>query len=191
MDRLTQLKEQILALTKEYGALLRDEGKDFIPGKSRVPYAGRIFDEEELTALVDSSLDFWLTHGRFSRDFESELATKLGTAKAFFVNSGSSANLLAFATLTSPLLKERAIRRGDEVITVAAGFPTTVAPVIQYGAVPVFVDVERDSANIDPALLEQALSEKTKAVMLAHTLGNITTKSENVFYPFFFKQAEL
>ena len=172
MDRLTQLKEQILALTKEYGALLKNEGKDFIPGKSRVPYAGRIFDEEELTALVDSSLDFWLTHGRFSRDFESELATKLGTAKAFFVNSGSSANLLAFATLTSPLLKERAIRRGDEVITVAAGFPTTVAPVIQYGAVPVFVDVERDSANIDPALLEQALSEKTKAVMLAHTLGN-------------------
>ena len=172
MDRLTELREQILALTREYGTLLSEQGNVFTPGESRVPYAGRVFDQEEVTALVDSSLDFWLTHGRFSREFESELAKKMGVAKAFFVNSGSSANLLAFMTLTSPLLKERAIRPGDEVITVAAGFPTTIAPIIQFGAIPVFVDVERDSANIDPSLLEQALSPRTKAVMLAHTLGN-------------------
>ena len=172
MDKLKQLREQILALTEEYGTLLAQENKDFIPGESRVPYAGRVFDAEEVTALVDSSLDFWLTHGRYSRQFESELAKKLNVKNAYFVNSGSSANLLAFLTLTSPLLKERAVRRGDEVITVAAGFPTTIAPIIQYGAVPVFVDVERDTANIDVSLLEQARSSKTKAVMLAHTLGN-------------------
>ena len=172
MDKLNQLREQILSLTKEYGELLAGNDPEFIPGESRVPYAGRVFDSEEITSLVDSSLDFWLTHGRFSRQFETGLAGKLGVRSAFFVNSGSSANLLAFMTLTSPLLKERAVQRGDEVITVAAGFPTTIAPIIQYGAIPVFVDVERDSANINPDLLEHALSSKTKAVMLAHTLGN-------------------
>ena len=113
MDKLTQLREQILALTKEYGELLSGNSPEFVPGESRVPYAGRVFDSEEVTALVDSSLDFWLTHGRFSRQFESELARKLGVRSAFFVNSGSSANLLAFMTLTSPLLKERAVQRGD------------------------------------------------------------------------------
>ena len=172
MDKLKQLREQILALTKEYGELLSQENKGFIPGESRVPYAGRVFDSEEVTALIDSSLDFWLTHGRYSRQFETELAKKLNVRNAYFVNSGSSANLLAFLTLTSPLLKERAIRRGDEVITVAAGFPTTIAPIIQFGAIPVFVDVERDTANINPSYLEQALSPKTKAIFLAHTLGN-------------------
>ena len=171
MDKLKLLREQILALTKEYGKELSASG-EFSPGSSKVPYAGRVFDERELCALVDSSLDFWLTHGRYSRQFERKLAEKLNVKSALFVNSGSSANLLAFLTLTSPLLKERAIRRGDEIITVAAGFPTTVAPAIQFGAVPVFVDVERDTANVDPALLESALSAKTKAVMLAHTLGN-------------------
>lgn len=172
MDKIIRLKEQILALTREYGTLLSAQNSDFIPGDSKVPYAGRVFDSEEITALVDSSLEFWLTHGRYSRQFETELAAKLGVRSAFFVNSGSSANLLAFFTLTSPLLKERAIRRGDEVISVAAGFPTTIAPIIQFGAIPVFVDVERDTANIDPKLLKQALSPKTKAVFLAHTLGN-------------------
>ena len=171
MDKLTQLRNEILALTKEYGELLSSQ-KLFVPGESRVPYAGRVFDSEEITALVDSSLDFWLTHGRYSRKFEKDLAEMLGVRSALFVNSGSSANLLAFLTLTSPLLKERAIHRGDEVITVAAGFPTTIAPIIQFGAVPVFVDVERDTANINPELLEFALSSRTKAVFLAHTLGN-------------------
>ena len=144
----------------------------FIPGKSRVPYAGRVYDEKEMIHLVDSSLDFWLTTGRYTERFERDFADFLGVKYAFLVNSGSSANLLAFMSLTSPLLEDRQIRRGDEVITVAAGFPTTVAPIIQYGAVPVFVDVDLETANIDVSLLENALSDKTKAIMLAHTLGN-------------------
>ena len=144
----------------------------FIPGKSRVPYAGRVYDEKEMVNLVDSSLDFWLTTGRHTERFERDFADFLGVKYAFLVNSGSSANLLAFMALTSPLLEDRQIRRGNEVITVAAGFPTTVAPMIQYGAVPVFVDVDLETANIDVSLLENALSDKTKAIMLAHTLGN-------------------
>lgn len=144
----------------------------FLPGKSRVNYAGRVFDESEMCNLVDSSLEFWLTHGRYSREFEKRLAEFLGIKYAFLVNSGSSANLLAFMTLTSPLLEDRAVKRGDEVITVAAGFPTTVAPIIQYGAVPVFVDVDLTTFSIDVSKLEAALSPRTKAVMLAHTLGN-------------------
>lgn len=143
----------------------------FQPG-DRIPYAGRVFDESEIANLIDASLDFWLTAGRYAQRFEKELATYLGTAHCSLVNSGSSANLLAFMALTSPKLGERRIYRGDEVITVAAGFPTTVAPIIQYGAVPVFVDVELPSANIDCNQLETALSSRTKAVMLAHTLGN-------------------
>jgi CDP-6-deoxy-D-xylo-4-hexulose-3-dehydrase len=146
--------------------------KKFIAKKSRVNYAGRVFDETEMQYLVDSSLDFWLTYGDYSKKFEKELAKFLNVRWAFLVNSGSSANLLAFYTLTSPLLKERQIKRGDEVITVAAGFPTTVAPIAQYGAVPVFVDMELTYANIDVSQLELALSSKTKAVMIAHTLGN-------------------
>lgn len=143
----------------------------FQPG-DRIPYAGRVFDESEIANLIDASLDFWLTAGRYAQRFEKELATYLGTTHCSLVNSGSSANLLAFMTLTSPRLGERRIYRGDEVITVAAGFPTTVAPIIQYGAIPVFVDVELTSANIDCNQIETALSSRTKAVMLAHTLGN-------------------
>lgn len=138
----------------------------------RLSYAGRVFDESEVLNLVDASLEFWLTTGRYSEEFEERFAKFLGVRKALLVNSGSSANLVAFMTLTSPRLKERQIKRGDEVITVAAGFPTTVAPAIQYGAVPVFVDVDPITHNIDVSMLEAARSEKTKAVMIAHALGN-------------------
>lgn len=144
----------------------------FIPGKSRVNYAGRIFDEKELINLVDSSLDFWLTDGKYAEKFEKEFAEFLGVKHCSLTNSGSSANLLSFIALTSPGLGERSIRRGDEVITLAAGFPTTVAPIVQYGAIPAFVDVTLPTYNIDCGQLEMALSEKTKAVMIAHTLGN-------------------
>ncbi|GHV93949.1 lipopolysaccharide biosynthesis protein RfbH [Spirochaetia bacterium] len=138
----------------------------------RIPYASRVFDEREMVNLVDSSLEFWLTSGRYTERFEKDLAAYLDIPFCSLVNSGSSANLLAFMTLTSPLLGERAIQRGDEVITVAAGFPTTVAPIIQFGAIPVFVDITIPQYNINVSLLDQALSPKTKAVMLAHTLGN-------------------
>jgi CDP-6-deoxy-D-xylo-4-hexulose-3-dehydrase len=138
----------------------------------RIPYASRVFDEQEMMNLVDSALEFWLTSGRYTDQFEKQLAEYLKVPFCSLVNSGSSANLLAFMALTSPLLGDRAIRRGDEVITVAAGFPTTVTPILQYGAVPVFVDVTIPQYNIDVSLLETALSSKTKAVMLAHTLGN-------------------
>ena len=172
--RQEQLKQEILEKTKEYYKLVHkpQQTLPFEEGKSRVNYAGRVFDEEELTNLVDSSLEFWLTYGRFSKEFEKKLADFLGVRWVFLVNSGSSANLLAFYALTSPLLGERKINRGDEVITVAAGFPTTVAPIVQYGAVPVFVDMELKYFNIDVTQLENALSPKTKAVMIAHTLGN-------------------
>ncbi|MDO8962976.1 MAG: lipopolysaccharide biosynthesis protein RfbH, partial [Coriobacteriia bacterium] len=145
---------------------------EFRPGETKLGYAGRVFDEAELVALVDSSLDFWLTYGRYSERFETALASVLGVRTCLLVNSGSSANLLAFAALTSESLGERRIGRGDEVITVAAGFPTTVTPIIQYGAVPVFVDVALPGYNVDVEQLEAAFSPRTKAVMLAHTLGN-------------------
>ncbi len=166
------LKQEILDKVKEYYMLVHGHKETFVPGKSRVNYAGRVFDASEMCNLVDSSLEFWLTYGRYSKEFEKRFAGFLGIKYAFLVNSGSSANLLAFMTLTSPLLKEKAIKRGDEVITVAAGFPTTVAPIIQYGAIPVFVDVDLETFNIDVTQLETALSPKTKAVILAHTLGN-------------------
>ena len=174
MTKEQQLKQEILDKTKEYYELVHkvQQIKPFVVGKSRVNYAGRVFDEKEMMNLVDSSLDFWLTYGEYSKKFEKELANFLGVRWTFLVNSGSSANLLAFYALTSPLLKERQVKRGDEVITVAAGFPTTVAPIVQYGAVPVFVDMELKHFNIDVIQLEQALSPKTKAVMIAHTLGN-------------------
>lgn len=139
---------------------------------SPLSYAGRIFDEEEVVNLIDSALEFWLTNGRYSEQFERDLAKFLGVTYCSFVNSGSSANLLAFMALTAPELGKRAIQRGDEVITVACGFPTTVAPIVQYGAVPVFVDVEIPTYNIDVTQMENALSSRTKAVMIAHTLGN-------------------
>jgi CDP-6-deoxy-D-xylo-4-hexulose-3-dehydrase len=174
MTQAEQLKQEILQKTKEYYELVHkpQQTKEFVAGKSRVNYAGRVFDETEMQYLVDSSLDFWLTYGDYSKKFEKKLADFLNVRWAFLVNSGSSANLLAFYTLTSPMLRERQIKRGDEVITVAAGFPTTVAPIVQYGAVPVFVDMELTYANIDVTKLELALSPKTKAIMIAHTLGN-------------------
>lgn len=167
-----RLRAEILDKVREYHDVAFGGVEAFAPGTSRVPYGGRVFDERELVSLVDSSLDFWLTYGRFSRQFEAGLAEYLGIKHALLVNSGSSANLLAFAALTSERLGGRRIVRGDEVITVAAGFPTTVAPIIQFGAVPVFVDVVLGTYNIDVNQLEAALSPRTKAVMLAHTLGN-------------------
>ena len=166
-----QAKEQILQSVSAYCDKYHNQEKPFQEG-DRIPYASRVYDHEEMVNLVDSALEFWLTAGRYADQFEKEFAKYLGIRFCSLVNSGSSANLLAFMALTSPLLKERQILPGDEVITVAAGFPTTVAPMIQYGAVPVFVDVHIPQYNIDPAKLEEAVSEKTKAVMLAHTLGN-------------------
>ena len=171
-DRADALRREILEKVREYHDVAFGETAAFEPGRSRVGYAGRVFDAAELTNLVDSSLDFWLTYGRFSKRFEEGLASFLGVTTALLVNSGSSANLLAVACLTSERLGERRIRPGDEVITVAAGFPTTVAPIVQLGAVPVFVDVTIGTANVDVSQLEAALSPRTKAVMLAHTLGN-------------------
>lgn len=164
-------REEILQLVRKYYEENFANKKAYEEG-DRIAYGGRKFDDEEMVNLVDSALDFWLTTGRFAQQFEREFAEFMGVKHCLLTNSGSSANLLAFSALTSPLLKERAIRRGDEVITVAAGFPTTIAPVIQYGAIPVFVDVTIPQYNIDCRLLEQALSPKTKAVMIAHTLGN-------------------
>ncbi len=166
-----QAREQILESVKEYAAKYHNQNKPFTPG-DRISYASRVYGPEEMVALVDSSLDFWLTAGRYSQSFEKEFAKALDVKSCALVNSGSSANLLAFMTLTSPMLGERAIRRGDEVITVACGFPTTVAPMIQFGAIPVFIDVTIPTYNVDVSRLEEALSPKTKAVMLAHTLGN-------------------
>lgn len=168
------LKNEILEKTKEYYNLVhkKKERDEFDENTSKVNYAGRVFDENEIVNLVDSSLDFWLTYGSYSKKFEERLSEYLGVKYSFLVNSGSSANLLAFFALTSPLLEDRAIKRGDEVITVAAGFPTTVSPIVQYGAVPVFVDMELNHFNIDINELQKALSSKTKAIMIAHTLGN-------------------
>ena len=166
-----EMHDKILAMVREYCDTYHKQDETYKEG-DRIPYASRVYDHEEMELLVDSALEFWLTSGRYVKEFEKGLAEYLGTKFVSVVNSGSSANLLAFMTLTSPLLKERRIRRGDEVITVAAGFPTTVSPIINYGAVPVFVDVTIPQYNIDVTKLEAALSEKTKAVMIAHTLGN-------------------
>ena len=155
----------------EYCDTFHNKKEPFQEGQ-RIPYASRVYDRKEMVNLVDSSLEFWLTSGRYTDEFEKKLAEYLGVRYCSLVNSGSSANLTAFMTLTSPLLGERQIKRGDEVITVAAGFPTTVTPVIQYGAVPVFVDVTIPQYNIDVTMLDEALSPRTKAVMIAHTLGN-------------------
>ena len=165
-----EAKEKILALTAEYYQRYCQPAP--YHSGDRIPYAGRVYDQKEMQNLIDSSLEFWLTSGRYTAQFEKQLAEFLHIREALFVNSGSSANLLAFMALTSPLLKERAVCRGDEVITVACGFPTTVSAILQFGAVPVFVDVTIPQYNIDVSLLEQARSPRTKAVMLAHTLGN-------------------
>lgn len=165
-----EMHDKILEMVKEYCDTYHKE-KPYHEG-DRIPYASRVYDHEEMCNLVDSALEFWLTSGRYVKQFEADLAKYLGVKYVSVVNSGSSANLLAFMTLTSPLLGERRIRRGDEVVTVAAGFPTTVSPIVNYGAVPVFVDVTIPQYNIDVTKLEAALSDKTKAVMIAHTLGN-------------------
>lgn len=165
-----QAKQEILDLAAEYCRTYHTK-KEYKEG-DRIPYASRVYDQDEMVNLVDSALEFWLTAGHYTDEFEAKLAKYLGVRFCSLVNSGSSANLNAFMALTSPLLGERQIRRGDEVITVAAGFPTTVTPMIQYGAVPVFVDVTIPQYNIDVTKLEEAYSEKTKAVMIAHTLGN-------------------
>ena len=175
-----QAQEEILNLVKDYCNTYHNP-KEYHEG-DRIPYASRVYDSAEMVNLVDSALEFWLTSGRYTDQFEADFAKYLGVKHCSLVNSGSSANLLAFMALTSPLLGERAIRRGDEVITVAAGFPTTVAPVIQYGAVPVFVDVTIPQYNIDINMLEAAISDRTKAVMIAHTLGNpFDIKAVSVF----------
>lgn len=165
-----QDKQKILELVAEY--CRKYHTPKLYKRGDRIHYAGRVYGEEEMTNLVSSSLDFWLTSGKYTEEFEREFGKLLGVKSVSVVNSGSSANLAAFMALTSPLLGERAVKRGDEVITVACGFPTTVSPIIQYGAVPVFVDITIPQYNIDVNMLEKALSEKTKAVMIAHTLGN-------------------
>lgn len=170
MDK-QQMHDRILELVKEYCDIYHKQEQPFQEGE-RIPYASRVYDHEEMCNLVDSALEFWLTSGRYVQAFEKGLAEYLRVKYVSVVNSGSSANQLAVMTLTSPLLGERRIRRGDEVITVAAGFPTTVSPIINYGAVPVFVDVTIPQYNIDVSRLEEAVSPKTKAVMIAHTLGN-------------------
>lgn len=166
-----EMHDKILDMVKEYCDKYHNQQGAYKEGE-RIPYASRVYDHEEMVNLVDSALEFWLTAGRYVDEFEKRLGEYLGVKHVSVVNSGSSANLVAFMTLTSPLLGERRIKRGDEVITVAAGFPTTVSPVIQYGAVPVFVDVTIPQYNIDVTKLEEAISERTKAVMIAHTLGN-------------------
>ena len=165
------LRAKVLEAAEAYYHEMLEPRREFAPG-DRIPYAGRVYDQDEITSLVDASLDFWLTTGRYAERFEQEFAAFLGIQHCSLTNSGSSANLLAFMALTSPKLGERCIRKGDEVITVAAGFPTTVAPIIQYGAVPVFVDISLPTYNINVTQLEAARPERTKAVMVAHTLGN-------------------
>jgi len=172
MSKKEELKSRILELTREYYREVHAQKPEFEEGKTFVNYGGRYFDDEEMVNLVDSSLDFWLTAGPWTHKFETRLAKWLGVKYCAVCNSGSSANLLAFYALTSPKLGDRAIQRGDEVITVAAGFPTTVNPIIQFGAIPVFVDVALPGFDIDVTQLEAAYSPKVKAVMLAHSLGN-------------------
>lgn len=171
MTSMAEDKKQILELVKAYYNHYHKESEGYNEG-DRIAYAGRVYDEEEMVNLVDSALDFWLTSGRYCNQFEKDFSKFLKVKHCLLTNSGSSSNLIAFMTLTSPMLKDRQIKRGDEVITVAAGFPTTISPILQYGAVPVFVDVTIPTYNIDVNQLEAAVSEKTKAVMIAHTLGN-------------------
>ena len=164
------MRDKILENVREYFQL--NGQKKIIPGVDYIPVSGKVLDEEDLLNVVDASLDMWFTTGRFAKEFEKSFAEFMHQRFCLLVNSGSSANLVAFATLTSPLLGERMVKAGDEVITVAAGFPTTVNPIVQYGCIPVFIDVEKDTHQIDVTKLEAARSSKTKAVMVAHTLGN-------------------
>jgi CDP-4-dehydro-6-deoxyglucose reductase, E1 len=170
-QRKDELRRQILDLVAEYADVAHGV-REFVPGETSVPVSGRVFGAAEMQSLVDSALDFWLTSGRFNEAFQRKLAKFVGVRHVITTNSGSSANLLAVATLTSPKLGDRALRAGDEVITVAAAFPTTVAPLLQYRLVPVFVDIDIPTYNIEAALIEQAVTPRTRAIMLAHTLGN-------------------
>lgn len=165
------MRDNVISSAKEYYKKTFSEAKR-VPGQDYLPVSGKVLDEDDLENLIHASLDMWLTAGRFAQEFEKNFAAFMDRKHCLLVNSGSSANLVAFATLTSPKLKEKRIMPGDEVITVAAGFPTTVNPIVQYGCVPVFIDVELGTYQADISLLEQALSSKTKAVMIAHTLGN-------------------
>ncbi|QDC96515.1 lipopolysaccharide biosynthesis protein RfbH [Candidatus Methylopumilus universalis] len=171
MDELNQIRKKIALLVDDY-AEIKYKAEPFVPGETIIPPSGKVLDGDELKNLVEASLDGWLTSGRFNLSFEKRLSEYLGVKHLLTTTSGSSANLLAFMTLTSPKLGDRAIKLGDEVITVAAGFPTTVNPIIQFGAIPVFVDIEIVTHNIDSSKIEQAISSKTKAIMLAHSLGN-------------------
>ncbi|KRE75860.1 hypothetical protein ASL11_00805 [Paenibacillus sp. Soil750] len=166
------LRQEIFCKVKNYYDVFHKKNDNFNPNSTQLPYGGRVFDEKEMINLVDSSLDFWLTAGRFNKQFEKEFAEFIGVKYALLTNSGSSANLLAFSALTSPKLGDRRIKSGDEVITVAAGFPTTVAPIIQNNAIPVFLDVELGTYNIIAEDIEKAITPKTKAIMIAHTMGN-------------------
>ena len=169
MNEKEQLHDEILEKVKEYCDKYHNIPTEFKEGQ-RIPYASRVYDSDEMVNLVDSALEFWLTAGRYTKQFESDFCKYLGVKFCSLVNSGSSANLVAFMTLTSPLLKERAVKPGDEVITVAAGFPTTVTPMIQFGAIPVFVDVKLPNADIDVSMLEKAYSDKTKAASTARDM---------------------
>ncbi|MBV9495789.1 MAG: lipopolysaccharide biosynthesis protein RfbH [Acidobacteria bacterium] len=172
VERQKQLEREILERTRELVELRQSQKKEFIPGETTISYAGRIYDADEVERLVESSLEFWLTAGRFTHEFETKLAASIGWRYASLVNSGSSANLVAFSALTSHNWGERRVKPGDEIITVAAGFPTTVFPMLQFGAVPVFLDVTLPTYNIDVTRLDEALSPRTRAVFVAHTLGN-------------------
>jgi len=173
MNDIENIRQEILEKTKEYYNKRFKPDQKFIPGKTKINYAGRVFDEKELLNLIDSSLEFWLTEGKYSAQFRKSLSTFIGTKYCVLANSGSSANLLAISSLTSDKIDyDKRLKKGDEVITVAAAFPTTVFPIIQNGAIPVFVDIELETYNIDTTKLTDALSEKTKAIFLAHTLGN-------------------
>ena len=171
MPDAASLRQQILELVSQYHEVAFPK-PTFVPGESNINYAGRVFDADEISTLVDSALDFWLTTGRFAEQFEREFAKFCGVRFARLVNSGSSANLVALSCLTSPKLGERRLKPGDEVITVASGFPTTINPIIQNQLIPVFVDVDIPTYNIDVTQLEAAYSDKTRAIMVAHTLGN-------------------
>ena len=177
MARKEELKAQILELTREYYKEVHGQAKEFIPGKTKVNYGGRYFDDAEMVNLVDSSLDFWLTAGPWAHKFETRFAKWLGVKYCSLCNSGSSANLLAFSALTAHELGDRRIKRGDEVITVAAGFPTTVACIVQFGAVPVFVDMSIEESNLNTTQLEAALSPKTKAVLSILKLWLLSARS--------------
>jgi len=170
MDKTQKIRKEILKKVEEF--YYSKPKEKFIPGKSLINYAGRVYDQRELTSLVDASLDFWLTSGRFTKEFESKLSKFLGLKYCILTNSGSSANLLAVSAITSPLLKDRKLNHGDEVITTACGFPTTLNPIIQNNLIPVFVDIELGTYNIKVDSLEKAVSKKTKAILIAHTLGN-------------------